>query len=145
LLDLHHDNLCILFPGFASACSRDRFIDTIAAVIDRWSRNSAAADCEGGPPSADCTPEEESSPSADFTPEDAAGYDVLLHLTAASAAAAAGHDHDDPASWAGRSRPSVHAEFAGLFPGPAGGRGSCARDSGRGFADIAEHGLFGGA
>ncbi len=41
-LDLHHDNLCILFPAFAAACSRDRLIEAVTAVIERKSRHSSA-------------------------------------------------------------------------------------------------------
>ncbi len=58
-LDLHHYNLSVLFPGFASACSLDRFIDAVAAVINSWSNHAAATNFE------------ESSPSADFGPEHA--------------------------------------------------------------------------
>ena len=37
-LDIHHFNLCVLFPAFAEACPRARFIDAIAAVSESWSR-----------------------------------------------------------------------------------------------------------
>ena len=49
-LELHHHNLSVLFPAFASACPLERFIAAVAGVIDRWSRHSiAAAGREGGP------------------------------------------------------------------------------------------------
>jgi hypothetical protein len=51
-LDLHYHNLCALFPAFAAACSNDRFIGAVTAVIDSWSRHAAAADAESDPPSA---------------------------------------------------------------------------------------------
>jgi hypothetical protein len=43
-LDLHYDNLCLLFPAFAAACSRDQLIEAVSAVIERWSRHGAAAE-----------------------------------------------------------------------------------------------------
>ena len=42
-LELHHNNLCLLYPAFAAACPCDRFIESVAAVIDRWSRHGSAA------------------------------------------------------------------------------------------------------
>jgi hypothetical protein len=51
LLELHHHNLSILFPAFAAACSRDRFIDAVAGVIESWSRQTAAAAAAGRCPS----------------------------------------------------------------------------------------------
>jgi hypothetical protein len=41
-LELHHNNLCLLYPAFAAACSCDRLIEAVAAVIDRWSRHGRA-------------------------------------------------------------------------------------------------------
>ena len=123
-LDLHHYNLSVLFPGFASACSLDRFIDAVAAVIDSWSRHAAATDFE------------ESSPSADFGSDDAAESGGLPaqpahagdgeHSTVVSSAAA-GPDHDNAMVWAGRDRPSVHADLSVAWP--AVGLSSCALDS----------------
>ena len=37
-LDLHHFNLCALFPAFAAACPHTRFIAAITAVTESWSR-----------------------------------------------------------------------------------------------------------
>jgi hypothetical protein len=37
-LDLHHFNLCFLFPAFAQACPHARFVAAIAAVAESWSR-----------------------------------------------------------------------------------------------------------
>jgi hypothetical protein len=38
-LDLHHHNLCLLYPAFAAACSCDELVAAVAAVIERWSRH----------------------------------------------------------------------------------------------------------
>jgi hypothetical protein len=38
-LDLHYDNLSILFPAFTASCSLDRLIDAVAAVVHSWSRH----------------------------------------------------------------------------------------------------------
>ena len=43
MLELHHHNLSILFPSFTAACSLDRFIDVVAAVVDSWSRQADIA------------------------------------------------------------------------------------------------------
>ena len=37
-LDIHHFNLCVLFPPFAAACPHDRFVDAIATVAESWSQ-----------------------------------------------------------------------------------------------------------
>ncbi len=42
-LNIHHHNLCLLYPAFAAACSCDRLIAAVSAVIERWSRNGSAA------------------------------------------------------------------------------------------------------
>jgi hypothetical protein len=42
-LDLHHNNLCLLYPAFAAACSCDRLIDAVAAVVERWSHHDSAS------------------------------------------------------------------------------------------------------
>ncbi len=42
-LDLHHNNLRLLYPAFAAACSCDRLIEAVASVIERWSRHGGAA------------------------------------------------------------------------------------------------------
>ncbi len=43
-LELHHNNLCLLYPAFAAVCSCDSLIEAVTAVFERWSRHSAAAD-----------------------------------------------------------------------------------------------------
>jgi hypothetical protein len=56
MLDLHYHNLSILFPAFAAACSRDRLVDAVAGIIDRWSHHSSAATAgDGDPAIADST------------------------------------------------------------------------------------------
>ncbi len=56
MLDLHHHNLCILFPAFAAACTHDRFIDAVTAVTDSWSRRAAAEPAGSDTPSAAASP-----------------------------------------------------------------------------------------
>ena len=70
LLELHHHNLSILFPAFAAACSRDRFIDAVAGVIESWSRQTAAAAAAGRRPSVvDIPPSSHTATDSDASPE----------------------------------------------------------------------------
>jgi hypothetical protein len=50
MLDIHHNNLSILFPAFAAACSCENLVDAVAGVIGRWVHHSSAAPAGVGDP-----------------------------------------------------------------------------------------------
>ncbi len=90
-LDLHYHNLSILFPAFTSACSLDRLVDAVAAVIDSWSRHDGArsspVDISPSPPS----------------PTDSASPPEVRHCGAAppSAGPDRGFEDSDRGGWPG--------------------------------------------
>ena len=86
-LDLHHHNLSILFPAFASACPRERFLAAVAGVIERWSQHPSAA-----------TAAETDLPVADVVPERTAG-DATWSPTEAGSDSAPCASEADLAGW----------------------------------------------
>jgi hypothetical protein len=85
-LDLHYDNLSILFPAFTTSCSLDRLIDAVSAVINSWSRhNGSAAICSRRFSAVDISP---SPPSPTDEPPEAHAAARL------SGPVVAGPDHD---------------------------------------------------
>ena len=103
-LELHHHNLSILFPAITAACSRDRFIDAVAAVIESWSRQTAAAAAAGRRPSVvDIPPSSHTATDSDGAspPEE-----LQEHTTARHAAG-----------------PDPYSDERGGWPGPDGWTG----------------------
>jgi hypothetical protein len=87
-LDLHHFNLCTLFPPFAEACPHARFIDAIATAAESWSRPMRAV-AEAGrcrtiadfapdsPPNHDTAMAEGAGASADPSVEETGGASAV--------------------------------------------------------------------
>ena len=75
-LDLHHYNLCALFPAFAAACPRAQFLSTVAAVAESWSR-----------PMKDIADAGRCRTIADFAPDDPPSHGASMAAGAGWAAA----------------------------------------------------------
>jgi hypothetical protein len=72
-LDLHHFNLCALFPEFAAACPHDRFIAAIAAVTESWARPTQAVEPARCRTIADFAPDSPALSSSSVGPRRVAG------------------------------------------------------------------------
>jgi hypothetical protein len=82
-LDIHYHNLCALYPSFAAACSHDRFLSAVAAVVE--GSPHAAHDEAGTPPAQHASHLPLADASDIFWLADILGSDLARPFTATTA------------------------------------------------------------